>query len=454
MGSPGDVGSEHVCKVCGDTATGYRFYGASSVCYSCRIFFRRIVTSKQKFKCINGSESSPCTIDRLSRNHCKSCRYDKCISIGLLPYLVNSCNRKSQSSVKTDNNIGGGVIKHVVAKTSDLALVAPYRVPEKSIQLKVIVSPNMFEATKYFNPDDFQMDFALKKMGTIFDEIFFNFGSNGYHLKWLEMDNFCIEQIRQRKEIIQTHPDMWDMGYELFCKVVKAVLKSFLPETEASVLKMMTDNVIRTLSGLEICTLDIFESRNLLEQWAQSFSYMNSERLHQFYKATFPDIETLEPVEWGRYDFLVSPYAKCIEDESFISLVRHKMKMLFNNDDHLGRLFHLLALLTPYDIVLPDRETRILKKFQQKISILMYSHIMSQSSTNNLESLERISKLAATIPDLHRVGQILFSGLILNPETVADDVDDIEVEDMNRQCSTSEVIHCLEEVIGEMDNCF
>lgn len=84
----------------------------------------------------------------------------------------------------------------------------------------------------------------------------------------------------------------------------------------------------------------------------------------------------------------------------------------------------------------------------------MYSHIMSQSSTNNLESLERISKLAATIPDLHRVGQILFSGLILNPETVADDVDDIEVEDMNRQCSTSEVIHCLEEVIGEMDNSF
>jgi len=84
----------------------------------------------------------------------------------------------------------------------------------------------------------------------------------------------------------------------------------------------------------------------------------------------------------------------------------------------------------------------------------MYSHIMSQSSTNNLESLERISKLAATIPDLHRVGQILFSGLILNPETVADDVDDIEVEDMNRQCSNSEVIHCLEEVIGEMDNSF
>ena len=76
-----------------------------------------------------------------------------------------------------------------------------------------------------------------------------------------------------------------------------------------------------------------------------------------------------------------------------------------------------------------------------------------RSSTNNLESLERISKLAATIPDLHKVGQILFSGMILNPETVADDVDDIEVEDISsQQCLTSEVIVCPEAVSDDVDD--
>ena len=43
-----------------------------------------------------------------------------------------------------------------------------------------------------------------------------------------------------------------------------------------------------------------------------------------------------------------------------------------------GKLFYILALLTPVDVALPDKEVGILKRFQQKISILIYSHIMSR----------------------------------------------------------------------------
>ena len=46
----------------------FRFYGAASVCYSCRIFFRRVVTTKQELSC---TLSGSCLIDKLSRNHCK-----------------------------------------------------------------------------------------------------------------------------------------------------------------------------------------------------------------------------------------------------------------------------------------------------------------------------------------------------------------------------------------------
>ena len=41
--------------------------------------------------------------------------------------------------------------------------------------------------------------------------------------------------------------------------------------------------------------------------------------------------------------------------------------------------------------------------------------------------------------------------MILNPETVADDVDDIEVEDISsQQCLTSEVIVCPEAVSDDV----
>ena len=81
-----DQSSGYVCNVCGDKANGYRltkysecsclymkliyrFYGASSVCTSCRIFLRRLVTSKETFKCRIGS--SACNFDKSTRNHCK-----------------------------------------------------------------------------------------------------------------------------------------------------------------------------------------------------------------------------------------------------------------------------------------------------------------------------------------------------------------------------------------------
>ena len=39
------------------------------------------------------------------------------------------------------------------------------------------------------------------------------------------------------------------------------------------------------------------------------------------------------------------------------------------------------------------------------------------------------------IPDLHKVGLILASGMILSPETVIDNVDNIDVEDIAHKSS-------------------
>merc|ERR550517_611578 len=89
--------TSYCCQVCGDAATCYRLYGARSVCYSCRIFFRRAVKSSQSFTCKKGS-ISPCTFDKFTRNHCKACRYSACVSVGMVAHLVDSCRPHTSSS--------------------------------------------------------------------------------------------------------------------------------------------------------------------------------------------------------------------------------------------------------------------------------------------------------------------------------------------------------------------
>ena len=52
--------------------------------------------------------------------------------------------------------------------------------------------------------------------------------------------------------------------------------------------------------------------------------------------------------------------------------------MFLTGDEYLGRLIYLLALLTPVTITLEEKEMGILKHFQQKVSIMIYSHLMSR----------------------------------------------------------------------------
>ncbi len=59
------------CQVCDDIANDHIHYGAI-VCYSCRAFFRRGVTSNAPFYC---SQDKQCKIGKATRKHCQYCRY-------------------------------------------------------------------------------------------------------------------------------------------------------------------------------------------------------------------------------------------------------------------------------------------------------------------------------------------------------------------------------------------
>ena len=90
----------HTCPVCLEGANGHLHYG-SVACFACRGFFRRTTLSLKdggvggKSKCgYNGH----CEIrDKISRMHCPSCRYDKCISVGMKPEFVMSEQDKKEA---------------------------------------------------------------------------------------------------------------------------------------------------------------------------------------------------------------------------------------------------------------------------------------------------------------------------------------------------------------------
>ncbi|KAI1718936.1 zinc finger, c4 type (two domains) domain-containing protein [Ditylenchus destructor] len=65
---------QELCLICGDKASGYH-YGVMS-CEGCKGFFRRSIQKNMTYEC---HKSKLCNVDRVTRNRCQSCRFEKCL---------------------------------------------------------------------------------------------------------------------------------------------------------------------------------------------------------------------------------------------------------------------------------------------------------------------------------------------------------------------------------------
>ncbi|KAI3415428.1 hypothetical protein GPALN_005036 [Globodera pallida] len=72
-----------ICNVCGDEASG-RHYGAST-CFGCKGFFRRTVRANKAYSC---RYEEKCQIDKVGRNICRACRFQKCLNVGMEPDAI------------------------------------------------------------------------------------------------------------------------------------------------------------------------------------------------------------------------------------------------------------------------------------------------------------------------------------------------------------------------------
>merc|ERR1711953_397534 len=70
------------------------FYPTGQTCFSCRAFFRR-TSEIVKTTILSCENSGKCHITEVDRS-CKSCRYQKCLSIGMNPSMIG---RRARTAV-------------------------------------------------------------------------------------------------------------------------------------------------------------------------------------------------------------------------------------------------------------------------------------------------------------------------------------------------------------------
>ena len=91
------------CKICkSPKATIHNFYGATSVCHSCRGFFMRSVHSGL-YKVFCQGHASKCEINSNNRKSCKKCRFEKCLKVGMKIAYVKSLEERCKRVIASQN---------------------------------------------------------------------------------------------------------------------------------------------------------------------------------------------------------------------------------------------------------------------------------------------------------------------------------------------------------------
>ncbi|XP_071447204.1 nuclear receptor subfamily 4 group A member 2-like [Hetaerina americana] len=83
--------SSQLCAVCGDTAA-CQHYGVRT-CEGCKGFFKRTVQKGSKYACL---ADRACPVDKRRRNRCQFCRFQKCLSVGMVKEVVRTDSLKGR----------------------------------------------------------------------------------------------------------------------------------------------------------------------------------------------------------------------------------------------------------------------------------------------------------------------------------------------------------------------
>ena len=83
--------SQLLCAVCGDNAA-CQHYGVRT-CEGCKGFFKRTVQKNAKYVCLADKN---CPVDKRRRNRCQFCRFQKCLTVGMVKEVVRTDGLKGR----------------------------------------------------------------------------------------------------------------------------------------------------------------------------------------------------------------------------------------------------------------------------------------------------------------------------------------------------------------------
>ena len=133
--------------------------------------------------CSVGGEA--CKIDKASRNNCKKCRYEKCLSVGLLPYLVNKSRRSSKNIKIQEEN-----------KSKDLAIL-PRPTEVQPVNIIMVSSIPQQSSSSYFDRN-FEQEFVIMKVEEIMEIQFMSAFQRDDRLLYWGKSNIVTIQVQVR----------------------------------------------------------------------------------------------------------------------------------------------------------------------------------------------------------------------------------------------------------------
>ena len=224
----------------------------------------------------------------------------------------------------------------------------------------------------------------------------------------------CIKQALDKKLIIHVPSNLYEIVAESRGNFIKTTLKHFLPNVEEKVILAMTKSVQSTTSGLEHCSYQCFEYKNLLHQ-AENALFFPSKKHYKFYLDLPVNAAEIEPITHDKMDTYISPYAKSQEEEELVSTTMEKTRSLLYGDVRLSHLLNMLALFSPVKVDMSMHDTCLLKFFQEKITMMIYTHLMRRwvlikilNINTNLRELKRLTQT-----HMHHINiKVFFPGLV------------------------------------------
>jgi len=336
--------------------------------------------------------------------------------------LVDSCKRVAEKeavpSEKQQLQEQPSQRSSVIVRNQNLSKYIQKSVSEISVPLFSSLDQSLDWCTK---------DNLEKKYADISDKVLLD-PQGEYMMKLLEVDKNIVEQARANKMKIVMSNDYISIGKSITetigIEFLRNILPGFLEQSIRDISSSTAVTLLGLLAGMDHCLC----SESMLDQIQLYFSCTSD--FLKFWKDIVPDIDELKALPLHAFAIFTSPWAPKIEDEDFVAETFQQLDDLLRGDQDLSRLLLLLSLFSPVGIEHRAEEKAWLKKFQNKISMMVYSHVMGQENMQmgNKQALEIVKRMERIIVDLYKCGQIFHQGLIhYDQEEKIEDIETIEI---------------------------